>query len=55
MTKLVGTTTMEGYGRNNSGFKSKYSSWKRLNNGKNLTGTQMKMLKIRPVKTKPKK
>ena len=52
MVKLVGTTTMEGYGRGNAGYKSKYSAWKRLNNGKNLTASQMKMLQIKPVKGK---
>tara|TARA_X000001036_G_C20609632_1_gene778448 strand:+ start:555 stop:713 length:159 start_codon:yes stop_codon:yes gene_type:complete len=43
-------TKMVGYGSGNKGFESSYSSWKRLNGGKKLTGMQMKLLKIKPVK-----
>tara|TARA_R100000329_G_scaffold107628_1_gene88315 strand:+ start:444 stop:611 length:168 start_codon:yes stop_codon:yes gene_type:complete len=54
MVKLVDTTTLVGYGRNNSGLRTKHNSWKRLNGGKNLTRAQMKLLQIRP-QTQPKK
>ena len=50
MVKLADEAVLEGYGRNNKGYKTKHSSWKRLNKGKNLSGAQMKLLKIRPVK-----
>jgi hypothetical protein len=45
-------TMMIGYGSNNKGFKSNYNSWKRLNGGKKLTTTQMRLLQIKPSVSK---
>jgi len=43
---------MIGYGSGNKGFKSNYGSWKKLNGGKKLTKTQMKLLQIKPAPSK---